>query len=96
MPVTLLVGALTLGGWTLWKLICSGPSLLADVIVNGHAVPSTPSLATRISSENWFCSALGETYLHFLSLAFAAFVTGLAIPFFEYLAVYRHALHPEL
>ena len=94
--MALLLGALTLGVWTLWELIRFGPTLLADIIIDSEAVASTPSLAMRIPSENWFRSALGETYLFFLSLAFAAFVAGQTIPFFEALAAYRHAMHPGL
>ena len=95
LPVTLLLAALTLGIWTIWKLIRNAPGLLTDVIIDGDAVPSTPSLATKISHENWFCEALAETYPYFLSLAFAAFVFGLSLPFFLSLREYKRANPPH-
>jgi hypothetical protein len=94
LPLGLLLGAVTLGTWTIWKLIRNAPGLLTDVIIDGDAVPSTPSLATKIPCENWFCEALAETYPYFLSLAFAAFVVGVSLPFFSMLAAYAHA-HPH-
>jgi len=90
LPVMLLLGAVTLGAWTIWKLIGSGPSLLTDIIIDGEVVPATPSLATRISTDRWFAEGLAETYPFFLSLAFAAFVVGMSLPFFFFLQASVH------
>lgn len=95
IPMAIFMGALTLGGWTIWQLIRTGPSLLAHVIVDSEAVLSSPVLATRISRENWLSAALGETYLFFLSLAFASFLFGLSLPFFLKLRDYRRTPPPH-
>ena len=89
LPVTLFLAALTLGCWTIWQMIRSGPSLLTNVIIDGEAVPSSSALATRIDREHWFSSAIGQTYPYFLALAFAAFLLGLSLPFFTALREYR-------
>ncbi|HSI12635.1 MAG TPA: hypothetical protein VK961_11355 [Chthoniobacter sp.] len=93
LPVVLLLGALTLGCWTIWQLIRSGPNLLTNVIIDGEAVPSSGVLATRVQRENWFSATLGETYLFFLSLAFAAFVLGLTLSYFLSFREYKRT-HP--
>jgi hypothetical protein len=88
LPVALILTALTLGGWTMWQLIQHGPTLLADTIINGEAVPASPALAIRISREHWFPGALGETGPYFLLLAFAAFLLGISVPFFSFPAAH--------
>jgi hypothetical protein len=96
LPMMLFMAALTFGFWTLWQLMKSGPNLLTGVILDGEVVPATPRLATRVSRENWFTNALGETYLFFLSLAFVAFVVGTMVPYFAMMREYRKAAHPRL
>ena len=93
LPSALLLGAATLGCWTIWKLIGSGPTLLADIIIDSEAIPRTPSLATRISSERWFSGALGGTGLFFLSLAVAAFLFAIALHYFSIVWANAHGVH---
>jgi hypothetical protein len=76
-------------------MIQSGPSLLTDAIIDGEAVPSSAWLATRIEREHWFASALFETYMFFVSLAFVAFLLGLTLPFFSSLWEYKPTRPPH-
>ncbi len=78
-PLVLVVlSALTLGGWLVWELIQSAPSLLAEVMIDAELVRSQPSLATRIVTREWLSETLGATALHFFGLSVAAFLLGLS------------------
>ena len=77
-PVALLaLGIVTFGLWLLWDLIKSGPTLLAEAVVDDAFPRRHPRLAEPVHTEPWLQNAVIATCVHFGGLAFC--VSGIAL-----------------
>ena len=77
LPAVLAIGLLTLGTWLLWDLVKSGPTLIAEVFVDGIFPRRHPRLAEPVHTEPWLQNAVIATCVHFGGLAFC--VSGIAL-----------------
>ncbi len=76
--VLVILTALTLGSWLIWELIRSGPSLIAEVMIDAELVKAEPTLAIKIITHRWLPETLGATAFHFFGLSVVAFLLGLS------------------
>jgi hypothetical protein len=78
--LVVLIIAVTVGTWLAWDLICRGPGLLADTIIDGVLIPERPEMAMRMSCEPWQKNMVSSTFFHFAGMALMASVAAAFLP----------------
>lgn len=76
IPLMIALTLVTFGSWIVWQLITYGPTLLAEMIVDGCLIRKFPKIEQLFPLDDWKTNAFLATSIHFVALTITIWILG--------------------